>query len=218
MYRCVTGRDFKDMASKNNHHQKQEAGFTIIELMIASLVFSVILVVITVGITSFTRSYYKGVRSSAVQNRARTVVDTVAQSIEFSGTTITPTGTNNHFCTGGKVFSFSPGVRYTGTVSAANRGLYQQDLPAGGSCPASAPAPTNGRELLEPNMRVSNMVVRPVTGAGTTNMYQIVLRIAYGEDDLLNNPTGTNASCDLRTGSQFCAVSELSTIVQKRVE
>lgn len=207
------------MSRKHTHHaDKQQAGFTIIELMIASLVFSTILVVITVGVASFTHSYYKGVRSSAVQNRTRSVVDTVAQSIEFSGTGITPTGANNYFCTGGKVFSFSLGVRYTGTVSAASRGLYQQDLPTGGSCPTVAPAPTGGRELLEPNMRVSNMVVRPVSGAGTTDMYQVVLRIAYGEDDLLINPTGTDAACDLIAGSQFCAVSELSTIVQKRVQ
>lgn len=210
------------MTEKNRlPRDKHESGFTIIELMIASLVFSVILVVITVGVTSFTRSYYKGVRSSAVQNRTRTIVDTVAQSIEFSGSSITPTGSNNYFCTGGKIFSFSLGVRYTGTVSTASRGLFQQDIPTGGSCPTTAPDPAtaiNGRELLEPNMRVSNLVLRPVTSAGATNMYQIVLRIAYGEDDLLVNPTGVDASCGSQAGSQFCAISELSTIVQKRVQ
>lgn len=212
------------MMRKNNNHiyDQRQGGFTIVELMIASLVFSVILVVITVGVTSFTRSYYKGVRSSAVQNRTRTIVDTIAQSIEFSGAAITPTGSNNYFCTGGKLFSFTQGVRYTGgAATAANRGLFQEDMATGGACPASAPNPAsavNGLELLEPNMRVAKLVVQPVTGSGATNMYQIILRVAYGDDDLLNNPTATDASCKLQAGSQFCAVSELSTIVQKRVQ
>jgi len=40
----------------------------------------------------------------------------------------------------------------------------------------------------------------------------------YGYNDLLNNPTATNASCrGVRAGTQFCSISELSTVVVKRV-
>jgi hypothetical protein len=54
--------------------------------------------------------------------------------------------------------------------------------------------------------------------SGTTGLYSIDVRVVYGDDDLLINPTATNATCKVGSGSQFCAVSELSTVVQQRIQ
>src|SRR4051812_3835737 len=66
--------------TRTNRH-----GFTMVELMIAISVFSLVLVLITTGILRFTRQYYKGVISSKTQDAARAVVDDVTRAIQFNG-------------------------------------------------------------------------------------------------------------------------------------
>jgi hypothetical protein len=46
----------------------------------------------------------------------------------------------------------------------------------------------------------------------------VQVRVIYGDDDLLSNPTAANANCKSQAGSQFCAVSDLTTVVVKRVQ
>src|SRR5262249_25193419 len=71
----------------------RQAGFTIVELMVATLVFSTILIVITYGVLSFTRAYYNGVTNSTTQDTARNIISTISQAVEFngSGINVTPT-------------------------------------------------------------------------------------------------------------------------------
>jgi prepilin-type N-terminal cleavage/methylation domain-containing protein len=68
-----------------SRQRKSQAGFTIVELMIATLVFAVVLILITVGVLTFTRSFFKGINQSRTQNAARTVIETISQGIQFSG-------------------------------------------------------------------------------------------------------------------------------------
>ncbi len=83
-----------------------ERGFTIVELMIATLVFSVILTVVTMGVISFSNRYYKGVHASTTQNTTRNIMDTITQAIQFGEARVDPSGANNFFCAGGSVFMF----------------------------------------------------------------------------------------------------------------
>src|SRR5215813_11934354 len=64
-------------------------GFTILELLIASGVFAVILLVVAVGVIRFSNDYYRGVTASKTQSAARAIMLRVSQSIEF-GKTVTP--------------------------------------------------------------------------------------------------------------------------------
>ncbi len=45
-------------------------------------------------------------------------------------------------------------------------------------------------------------------------LYEITIRVVYGDDDLLNSDHNL---CVGGAGSQFCSISELSTVVQKRL-
>jgi hypothetical protein len=76
-----------------------------------------------------------------------------------------------------------------------------------------------------------------VTEVGSSSLYQIDVRVVYGADDLLCSPNEVAGSCtnikampsgkdyqypDLQckpkiSGSQFCAASELSSTVEKRI-
>lgn len=209
-------------------------GFTIIELMIATLVFSVVLILITVGVISFNNAYYKGVTQSTTQSAARTIIEDITQSVQFSGGQVTsPVGTTGSgssvgFCIGNQLYSYLLGWQLVN--GTANASFHQTNhalvVSSSGDCSGmdaqDMQGDVSGTELLSPNMRLSSLSVTQV--AGSSDLYKINVRVVYGADDLLYSPSGDipaatapDATCKLETGDQFCAVSDLSTIVEKRI-
>lgn len=207
------------------NRQHRQRGFTILELMMATGVFSVVLLLLTAGIIQISRVYYKGVIESSTQNAARTILETVSQAIQFSGEKVVATkppvsGTDQAFCIGNQEFSYRLGWQVENTANPSQHqlqhGLVQRSF-AGSDCVAQdlSGASVGGRELLGEHMRLSNIVVQNLDN----NLYRVQVRVVYGDDDLLNNPTGTDASCNTAMAVRhFCAVSELSTVVVKRVQ
>jgi prepilin-type N-terminal cleavage/methylation domain-containing protein len=212
-------------------------GFTIVELMIATAVFAVLLIVITVGILQISRVYYKGLTESKTQDTARRITDIIAQSIQFSGSNVTTTdpdpvpGSVYAFCIGNEQFSYTTGYQVSDNPDPGRyqtyHGLVQRTVAGctGSSDPQDVRAqPIDGRELLAPNMRLSKLNISLVG----PSLYRIEVRVVYGDDDLLQSPsdpdgalapTRQDASCiSAASGTQFCAVAELSTIVRKRVQ
>ncbi len=194
-------------------------GFTIVELLIATLIFSMILLIVTVGIIQITRVYYKGLTESNTQNTARTIMDTVTQAIQFSGGTVSKTiasapGAATSFCVGQQQFSYRLGYQLVDSGATGNqttKALWQSTLPG---CTNNPPAAGSGKEFLSPKMRLSNMTVSQVGG----NLWKVSVTVTYGDDDLLNNPTSTNPSCKgVQAGSQFCSISTLTSTVIQRV-
>jgi prepilin-type N-terminal cleavage/methylation domain-containing protein len=204
--------------------QHQSSGFTIVELLIALAVFSMVLVVVTASIIQISRVYYKGVTETNVQATARSIIDTISQSIQFSGGKVTDTptsitaGASYDFCINNQEYSYRPGFQLvdgaTGT-NQTNHSLVSRTVSACSSPTGQLMSgAVTGRELLGPNMRLANMTVKNVG----PNLYQVQVRVVYGDDDLLNNPTTATASCKGVAGRQFCAVSDLSTVVISRVK
>ena len=218
------------------HVAGQQDGFTVVELMLATAVFSLVLLIVTYGVLSFTHGYYAGINSSTTQSTVRNVITTVSQSIEFSGKVV-PNNTGDplqFFCAGDSLYIYRPGVQYAGTSDINTPGLYEQTLT--GDCPDSASPPTSlasgGRQLLAKGMRVVLLNVQPKT----TTAYAVDLRIAFGDNDLLCAPgavansctsastladtglTTGDVTCKARTGYQFCSVAGLSTIAAVRIQ
>lgn len=221
---------------KPNIKNNLQSGFTIVELMIATLVFSVILLVITYGVLHFTSDYYKGINSSATQNSARNAMDSITQAIQFgppARTTPTVAG-SGQFCAGNKILRYTLGIKYDGTPpGSGNWGLFMQTNNAAGCNPVGA---TENTELLSKNMRVtdvSNTQISP-------QLWHVSLKIAYGDADLLCKTSitdgskgdcsqgaasytatdviaGSDVQCKLQAGSQFCSVAVLQTTVQQRI-
>src|SRR5438105_2979488 len=67
-----------------------ETGFTIIELLVATTVFSVVLLLVSVGLIQIGRTIMKGVTTDRNQATAQAVMDDVSQAIQFSGGNVTP--------------------------------------------------------------------------------------------------------------------------------
>src|SRR4051812_8577751 len=73
---------------------QNQSGFTIIELLIATVIFALVLLVITTGVLQFTRQYYKGVISSHTQSAARAIADDVTRALQFGVGSVQPLTTN----------------------------------------------------------------------------------------------------------------------------
>src|SRR5689334_15673116 len=70
--------------SKVNKKLKSQSGFTIVELLIATAVFSLVLLVVTAGIIRMGQAYYKGITMSRIQETTRTVSQEVTSSIQLA--------------------------------------------------------------------------------------------------------------------------------------
>lgn len=207
----------------------RQAGFTILELMIAAGVFAVIMLIVATGVISFTNRYYKGITTAKTQDTARSVLNTISQSIQFGQNVVLPTynapSTTYGMCIDDTLYAFRPGQEVTDTPPfGANQGYHGLVAMRGCSLPATLPntaALANGRELLGEHMRLNYL---KVTQNG--NLYTINLRIVYGDNVLLSQPLPGNVPAWLATkeacsgsqaGTQFCAVADLTTTVEKRL-
>ncbi len=226
---------------KRGAHSGQR-GFTIIELLIATLVFALVLVLITVSILSFTKSYYRGINESATQTVARTITEGIAQAIQFSGNAVNPQiipnpNGSNGFCIGNQRYSYLLYWQLTdGTPDPAqNQSKHALVVDASSSCTGSKAQDMRnggvvGTELLSPRMRLAKL---SIVQQGDPTVWRVTVRVVFGDNDLLcspsvvgdcSNPNTTSPidkqdlSCKVAfAGSQYCAVSELSTVVKKRI-
>lgn len=219
---------------------KASRGFTIIELMIATTVFSLVVLGMSVATTTMSRAYQKSMYNFNTQSTASELADTLAQTVRFSSGSVMqvgdPTTGTASYCIGNRQILYTYGrvvgdaVSSTASkfavVSRANDGCVVSDITA------LNPALTNPTELLGRGMRLSKLsVTKP-----TSSYYQIDVRVIYGEDDLLcsdsisgscNPDSGTMTSDQIRSatdlrckpgrGSEFCSVAELSSVVYQRL-
>jgi len=219
-------------------------GFTIVELMIATAVLSIILLMATVIITGISNLYYKGINTARIQTATRTTVDEIAQNIQLSGKAYPnppdpaqPQGVNNPgaVCANGYRYTYVRGIEIgTGSPHVLWRDAY---VVSGGSCPPVSgwPNPTSsGQELMPPKSRLTQFDVSP---DASNTAYVVTVNMAYGDDDQLCNTSaiagdacgggatmaypddyiGTTVVCRSGSGNQFCATTNLTTTVLPRL-
>ncbi|MEI7632499.1 MAG: prepilin-type N-terminal cleavage/methylation domain-containing protein [bacterium] len=239
---------------------KSAKGFTIVELMVATSVFSAILLISLAGLIQIGRMYQKGVTSSQTQETSRGVMDEITQAIQFNGGNVKspyvinpvadtlPVGpiiavpaadvsknAVGYFCIGTTRYTYSIDRKQSPTNSnvvaskeikhamwvdeptiCADAAQPTDVLPNIVDLTADLPTP-KGRDMLSDNMRIVKLnIIQP---ALTVGVWQVQLTIAYGDSDLLVlNGAGDSLLCKgTSVGAQFCSVSELSTIVKRRV-
>lgn len=196
------------------------AGFTIIELLIATTIFSVLLLVSATAVVQVGRTYYKGVSVTQTAQTARQILAEVSANIRLNSTVSglnTASGGRSYYCVGGHRYTFKlfNHVNSADHDNSTKFGLLQ-DQPVGDGCgnPFDSPAIplVNPTELLANNMRLLNFTITPLAGAGS--LYSVALSVASGADDTLSDPNSASAQCKNQPSlSQFCAVTSLSTVV-----
>lgn len=218
---------------------KQQDGFTLLELMIATIIFSIILMATATMLLQVGRMYYKGVIVNRTQETTRTITDTVSQQLQFGADRVsfgpdTPYGSGTpviirSVCIGTQRYSYAINGQVKSSAPEGQRtakhemqhGLWRDTISSGDACTPlnltnANPGGTNGKELLSQNMRLTSFSINE--DCNTKDVCTFTIGVIYGDDDLLvpdaDNPTG----CGNVAGSQWCAASNLKTQVFKRLE
>ena len=202
--------------------EQRRNGFTILELMIATVVFALVLLIVMGAIIQFGRIYYKGVIQSRTQERARAISEDVAKHIQFSKSVTPPPvvpppnlDTNlRYMCAGGKSYTFRLGQQRVG----AEHSLISTNTcsPYGGMSTLSLTggASISATELLGERMQLVKLIVTP----SGDDRYTVAVRVVYGEDTDFEGDNPANSCKPIVFGGQFCAVSELTTTVTRRLK
>lgn len=213
--------------------KQRESGFTILEVLIASMVFTVVLMICVQVITRIGQLYFKGVTSAQIQNLTRDLTDEFSQQIQF-GSGI-PYGIPNPDSisggTAGDVLIFCVGDnRYRAIMNRrlgdAGVTTVLQRIPYSGACVTTDTGFVGATELAVKNMRILKLsIIRSTTDP---YIWSLNIRLALGEDDQFSysvaGSTDTpavygSAICKSGiSGSQFCSISELSSSLLRRVK
>ena len=222
--------------------QDPQSGFTLIALLIASSVFSVILLLCTFGLVRIGQVYYKGTNMSHTQATLRAIVDDVTQAIEYGGQTtnstpITPSlGTTLSACFGNHRYSYVLSRQLSNTSNSSGHtghALLVDDYE--GACPLTASSDmssspgstlTSGtKEMLTPGMTLFVFDVQQ----DASGLYNVHIKIGIGDSDLFTDNTNAanltfqnihpdSARCRGGSGQQYCAVAEVRTKVKVKVQ
>ncbi len=212
-------------------------GFTIIELMIATVVMSLILLLLTTGVLQITNGYYEGITATNTQNAARNIINTISQSLQFQGvpfnpgTMISPTqypvaGKMYYFCIGNQEYIYQIGYEtvkpsQTPTSVQAYHGFVLQTEPHCIVPPSNylqqQTLPSGATDFLSPSMRLSTLEVTALTNLPNTDndqqLYEIDVQVTYGDDSVLFDPgDSTNPSNNIDTSCSDTGATNVSTV------
>ncbi|OGL36940.1 hypothetical protein A3E49_03285 [Candidatus Saccharibacteria bacterium RIFCSPHIGHO2_12_FULL_49_19] len=220
--------------------RKGSPGFTIVELLLATAVFSLVLVAAVSGFLEIGRLFYKGVTTSQTQNVAKLVLNQITADIQDSTDITTlqnppPNAEFTYLCIGNKRYTLNFDVKVNTTITDYSQkkfGILRDELPgnsgcaepcysAGGDCEPGELVFQNPQELLSTKMslRIEPARLLEQPSSNPERLYNVRIRLVFGDDDVLrivdpDNPTGSNVRCDSNLqSSQFCAEAEVSNVV-----
>ncbi|OGL24662.1 hypothetical protein A3A68_00840 [Candidatus Saccharibacteria bacterium RIFCSPLOWO2_01_FULL_48_13] len=219
---------------KNSHNN---SGFTITELMIATLAFSIILLAAVAGFLQIGRMFYRGINANQTQVNTKQLVDQLSADIQNSAA-ITPItnpdedpNTYTYFCVGNVRYTvnFNRRLNVFDTDNVRKYGVLRDQLPGATacaepcvqSCTPTQVAFANPTEMLGNGMRLDELSYNTTSDL---QMRNIKIRIVYGDDLALttfpeppappNLPQAQNYACNAQSSvSNFCADSYMSNAV-----
>ena len=210
-----------------------QKGFTIVELLIATAVLSVIILLATAVIINIGSLYYKGSTLAKEQEDARNIIDDVGKQIELSDTSLQtlPSAQSPGVAVNGGSLNVKATVycvgttRYTAVIGyqlgSQTTHVLWRDTVADNTCPALSSPPWNDPSNKGAEMIASGSMLT-FFNISASSPYTIQVSVAYGDStasSLLNiNTNSYDASrCKGQIGDQFCATASLSTTVDQRI-
>jgi prepilin-type N-terminal cleavage/methylation domain-containing protein len=189
---------------------KNQRGFTLVELLIAMAVFSFMMMIVTAGFVQVVRIHQSGIASRATQQNARLILDAVSKQIRQSGTAIVTAGGTSQLTQ----LWLTNGSQLEYYVDPSG------DLWAGtnvGSCgPPSDPDHLPGwSKLNDPTVAVTQFLAT-TTAPVHPGMGTVMLTLTLASKNNLDALDSTKTRCLPGAGSQFCAVTTLSSTASLR--
>lgn len=202
-------------------------GYTIIELLIASLVFTTILLLCLEGITRLGKLYVKNISTSRTNQFIKSLSDEVTNQIKFGASKpeIISTNTDNsyRFCISNKAYKIVFNTRNDSVLRKVSNGCSSIEFSD------SNFFVTNSENLGPPGMRVLDFSInQPDPG---NSLWFMNIKVALGDNDLLIDSDGNElndttpyekykeARCRSGiSGGEFCSVLGISSSAMRRLE
>ena len=194
-------------------NSKLSAGFTITELLLATAIFSTVIMIALAAFLGIGRLFYKGVNMTQNQQTARNIMDLVSSDIQSSSTPVVNgiSGDNKYICIGSAryIYKIYNPVDLSNHNDTDKFGLLRDTLPGSSGCadPYGGPnkfPPNKPTELLGNGMRLNSFSVSP---DGCQSICTASIDLATGDDD----PSTPEATCNSNTtSSQYCAKTQLT--------
>lgn len=207
----------------------RQKGFTIIELLIATAIFSIVLIIFLTVIIRISEIFYKGVTLTNTQEAARTLIQNISDDIQFTKSNPQLYLDKNYFCIADHRYVFNKGVQVN-SGDPDDYGIVRETVtsckPTTGA--SGQPIGADAEKLLGPGMQLNDISIQPLSGAWQVS----VTLVAYGSDKTVfssstasdDNPNSASynsykapdAKCrTLSLSSQLCATATYeSTILQ----
>jgi len=203
--------------------KNKQTGFTIIELLVATAIFSLVLIVFLSAFIKIGNMFYKGVSITNTQEVARTITDDISNDIRFSGSVPTVVSADasgkGYFCIGQHRYKYNLWKQVG--VSGNPYGLERETI-ASGACDINAIG-SNPVELLGDRMQLNRISV----DSCPNDLCSIsMLVVFYGSDNtVLVSPSGSSpaynapdATCSSGSiSSQYCATASYKSTISRKV-
>lgn len=214
--------------------KRRPLGFTVTELMIATAVFAVVLVLAQASFLQIGRLFYRGVSLSNTQETADHILQDVSGSFQ-NAVIISPgnPGDYTYYCIGNARYTYkidneiSTDATPNHSATNGNYGILKDILPGSGgackmpcddtsadACPANSKKLNKPVEMLGDKMRVEQFDITP--SAPTSSLYSINIVVAYGDNNTLEYSSPGDLStvrCQGSSYNSFCATARVSTAV-----
>lgn len=202
-----------------------EKGFTLVELLLAMVLFSLTMVIATVGFIGMNRSYTRAVVRKQLSENVQSVTDSLTKAIQSDGRALNkykecPSGDgaasincpSNPSSTWKGILCFA-GSRYIWS----ERGLYKQTGPASAcSTTVAANYQESTAQIVNPRFKVDLLTVDPVPG---NSMFVIKGVVRTSEDSAfenLGNPAEIRCKGSASGLAQTCSIERFNFIVNGR--
>lgn len=219
---------------------KQQSGFTIVELLIATTIFSGIMIIIVFAIIYISDDFIKGNIQSQTQETARSVMQQISQDIELDNANISydvhNTSSAGFVCVGNDQYIYN--LKQEVNPATNTHALVVQNV-SGCSNDINMPVPSidvlnlpqGATELLGDHMQLGSFYIAPINSG---NLYNLEITVAYGDPNGPLKVPGGNGyfpgeglplplppiqySCDPSIiHGDFCAtVNNLTTVAEQR--
>lgn len=216
-------------------------GFTLVELMIAISVFSVVIIIGFYAFIQINNYYTKGVNIVRTQDAARNLVADIATQLQLTSGTYTNQLTDGSelsqgveiACVGNKAYVYQINVSQKDENEFA---IYSYAIPIN-TCPNPLSAGSEDvTYLLKPGVRLLQLDI----DADNAPLYNITVALLYAPEDGADNAARTELvnthkddpnlpgsemdnidkwNCNATvSGSQYCSLSRITTSVYKRIQ
>jgi prepilin-type N-terminal cleavage/methylation domain-containing protein len=221
-----------------NMNRKNQKGFTIVELLIATAVFAVVLLVAQASFLQIGHLFYRGVSINQTQEAADHIFQDINGNFQTApsvASSINSPAGYDYYCVGNTRYTYRINNEVDTSAATAdhspsgNFGILKDTLPGAGAacatpcsdtggipCPSGTVKLNNPAELLGDKTRIEKFDVTPSTS--TSNLYNLSIVLAYGDDNTLTYHVPgdfSTVACQGDSHNDFCAVSSINTAVYK---